>query len=164
MVLPGSAVPFTVSVRSCVTLSVALAPVSSLTLITDGAVGSVRSRPTLYWVLLVESLPAMSVAMALNLCVPSASTGVLIVHLPAESVRPTAITTPLSYSVTLLNGSAVPLMSRALSLVRKSPCTPRSSLKPVITGAAGATVSTVTLSTSELTRTLALLTATAVNG
>ena len=96
-VLPGSAVPLTVSVLSLVILSVALVPVSSPTLFTPGAAGAVVSMVIVTELALTLLLPATSVALALKRWAPSARpVAVVMVHLPWASVMTVPMATPLS--------------------------------------------------------------------
>ena len=88
---PGSTVPVTVSVLSLVSLSVALEPVSSPTLVTTRLDGAVRSTVTAKPELAGLVLPATSVALAVKVCTPSVSAPVAVsVQLPWAS----AVTVP----------------------------------------------------------------------
>ena len=129
-VLPGSAVPPMAGVVSlvCVTGCV-----------TDGATGAVLSTLKLR-VAAGPVLPAGSVAVTSTVCGPSPNAGVVQLKLPLASATAVQSVTPPSVTFTVLPGSAVPVMIGVLSLVLNV------SVGVTTTGAAGATVSTVTAS------------------
>ena len=150
-VLPASAVPETVGVVSLVRLSSSAVPES---LAADrsgalGASGAVVSTVTASAAEATPVLPAVSVAVAVRLWVPSPSVSVVMLQTP---VVPSAVAVPTAPSMsdvtsTVLPASAVPEIVGVVSLVLSS-----SSALPVslsasrsgVLGAAGAVVSMVT--------------------
>jgi hypothetical protein len=132
-VLPGSAVPPIAGVVSLVCVT---------GVVMAGAAGAVLSTSKLR-VAAGPVLPLGSVAVANTVCGPSLK-GALGVQLHWPAVGPLASAvavqsvTPPSFTVTVLPASAVPVMVGVLSLVLKF------SVGVMMTGAAGATVSTVT--------------------
>ena len=124
--------------------SVALLPVSSPTMVMVGTAGGVVSIVTQF-MLLGEVLPATSVAVKLNTCVPSDSVPVLgKVQLPLPSAVTVPISVPLSKIFTVLPASAMPVRARSLSLVVSSKALNPVSREILIRfGAPGTAVSTV---------------------
>ena len=126
-VLPGSAVPPMAGVLSLVWVT---------GVVIVGPAGAALSTLKLR-VAAGPVLPAGSVAVASTVCRPSAKVGVVQDQLPLALVTAVQSVTPPSFTVTVLPGSAVPVMVGVLSLVLKV------SVGVTTTGAAGATVSTV---------------------
>ncbi len=155
MVLPATPVPLKVgklsSVAALLATSPLTAPTSSTTLLSAGAAGGVTSTVKLKGALGAEVLPAASVLVAVKLCVPSVSglAGV-IAQLPLASTTAVPKSTVPSKTLMVLPTSPVPVkvgvVSSLLLPLTKAPCTvPTSSAAALITGAAGAAVSTVKL-------------------
>ena len=94
-VLPGSALPVTVSVLSLVTLS-PCTPVSVPTEITVGAAGGVVSMVHEAGAVCGLVLPAGSLAVAVKLWTPSGSTGVVKLNTPSGPATTVPIGLPLS--------------------------------------------------------------------
>ena len=154
MVAPGSPLPFScgrVSSVLCprVRLPVTL-PTSSLTVAIIGAAGAsvstVRSK-----LAAGLTLPAVSVAVTVRVCAPFASGAVGVkLQVPLLPAWTVPISVPLSRMRTVLFASAVPLSAGRASSVRcplvNGPVMlPISSITALITGVAGALVSTVSV-------------------
>ena len=75
------------------------------------------------------ALPAASVALAVMLCVPSASAEAVMVHFPAVVAVPVPITVVPSNRVTVLPASAVPVKVGVVTLV-SCPCWTRRCPRP----------------------------------
>src|SRR5258706_158261 len=114
-----------------------------------GAGGAVDITVTEYAADATPVLPAASVALAVMLCVPFDSVEVVMPNAPvvaSDAPVPMTVVPFVSYSMTVLPGSAVPSIFTCAKLVIPSPSVPLSVVlsreSPV--GAAGAAVSTVT--------------------
>src|SRR6266478_7156695 len=114
-----------------------------------GAGGAVDITVTEYAADATPVLPAASVALAVMPSVPLDSPEVVMLNEPVVALampEPSTVVPLVSYSVTVLPGSAVPSIFTCVKLVIPSPFAPLSvvlsSDSPV--GAAGAVVSTVT--------------------
>ena len=153
MIAPASAVPVKVSVLSLVMPSPA-APVSSVQPVITGVAGAEVSTVTPSAPLSTPLLPAASVACAVKLCAPSPNAAVVKLHVPAPVAVTVPSDTPPSKTSIAAPASAVPLRVSVLPAVMPSPPTPVSEAKPVMTGAAGAAVSTVTTRAGEAALTL----------
>src|SRR5690348_5603351 len=114
-----------------------------------GATGATVSTVTAYAAETAPVLPAASVAVAVKLCAPSASTAVAKLQAPVPLATALPMSVAPSNTLTVLLASAVPLSVSVFASVRWSPAVPLSGENAAIVGALGATVSTVTLSAAE---------------
>ena len=118
--LLASALPVSVGVVSLVVLSVSELPESDAALRSgaDGVAGALLSTVMLNADDADDTLPALSVAVAVMLCEPSANAEAVMLQLPLPSAvtLPTVPATELA-SVTVLPASAVPVKVGVVSLV-----------------------------------------------
>src|SRR5712672_217432 len=123
-VLFASAVPVKVGVATLVRLSVPDAPESEAVARSgvEGAVGAVLSIVTDSPVEAVLVLPAASVALAVIVWLPEASVEAVMLQLPLPSAVPvpSTVVPSVSYSLTVLPTSAVPVKVGVATLVRLS--------------------------------------------
>ena len=132
-VAPGSPFPLRIGVLSPLGLGS-----GSIT----GATGAEESITIVEGSDSTDRLPVASVASAVKRLLPSFSAMVVKIHWPEPSAVAVPSFTPLSYTVTRLLGSAVPVRVRVVALVTRSlGLAPLSGPTAVITGLAGAWVS-----------------------
>src|SRR6266568_3822603 len=121
-VLLGSAVPLNVGALLLVMLSVLETPVSLAVFITgfEGALGAVASMLMVKAPEAAETLPAVSVAVAVMLCVPWVGRLTVMPGLLKEAAVPLATWVPSLKILTVLVASAVPVNVGVVSLVTLS--------------------------------------------
>jgi hypothetical protein len=138
----ASAVPVKVGVVSFVILSVPDNPVSEPVVISgaEGADGADKSKMMLSPADAELVLPAASVAFTVTVCAPVPSTDAVMLQLPLPSAAamPSTVVPSVSYSVTALPASVVPVKIGVVSFVILSVLEVPVSEPAVISGAAGA--------------------------
>ena len=145
--LPGSALPLNTGEASPVAAPAATGTetplLSLLSARSAAATGACVSRVKFAGALGALALPAASVTTAVRLWLPSARTGEVKLQLPSWPTVTLPSGVPPSETVTMLPGSAVPLSTGALLLVRPSIGSPLASASVTFAAAVGATVSMV---------------------
>ena len=157
-VLPASAVPVKVGVVTLVMPSVLDEPVSEATIRfgVDGATGAPVSIVTGVAAEAAPTLPAVSVAFAVMLCVPLPSVELVMLQLPPVATALPICVVP-SNKATVLPASAVPVKVGVVTLVIPSVLdepVSEAALRVGVDGATGAPVSIVTDVAVEATPTL----------
>ena len=143
--LPASAVPEKTGVLMRVMPSLLEAPLSlsAANAGAGGANGAVVSAGSMKMTSGDEArlvLPAASVALTVRMCVPRASVLLVMLHTPPVATALPSTRVPLvSYKVTVLPASAVPVITGVAMLVLRSEADAPVSLAASSTGAGGAT-------------------------
>src|ERR1700761_5660126 len=152
-VLPATAVPARVRWLASVMPSPTV-PLSGEKETTLGAAGATVSTVTVRAAEAVLTLPATSTAFEVKAWLPSARVPVANVQAPLALAVAVPIWVAPSNTSTVLPATAVPARVRWLASVMPSPTVPLSGEKETTLGAAGATVSTVTVRAAEAVLTL----------